>query len=95
MPAVVRLGDVCTGHGDWPSRPNVGASGNVFANGIGVHRVGDGWAVHCNSVPICHGGALAAGSPNVFANGRSVGRISDPVSCGSSCATGSPNVFAN
>lgn len=47
MPGIVRLGDVCSGHGCWPSRPNDEASSNVFVNSIGVHRLGDHWITHC------------------------------------------------
>lgn len=47
MPGVVRLGDKSCGHGCFRPRLNVEASGNVFVNGRGVHRVGDRWAVHC------------------------------------------------
>jgi uncharacterized Zn-binding protein involved in type VI secretion len=43
----------------------------------------------------CHAAVLGGGSPNVFAEGRAVGRIGDPVSCGSACASGSPNVICN
>lgn len=93
MPAVVRLGDICTGHCFSP-RPNTGASPNVFANGLGVHRVGDPWAVHCCG-PVCHAGNQATGSPNVFANGLAVARVGDSIDCGSNNATGSPNVFVN
>lgn len=96
MPAITRLGDVCTGHGCWPSRPSSGASATVFADGIAVHRLGDGWAPHtCPSIPETHAGALASGSPTVFADGVAVGRIGDAVSCGSSVATGSGTVFAD
>jgi uncharacterized Zn-binding protein involved in type VI secretion len=97
MPPVVRLGDVCTGHGCWPSRPNVQGCGSVFANGIPVHCVGHGWALHCFMCGAreCHAAVLASGSPNVFAEGRAVGRIGDAVSCGSACASGSPNVICN
>lgn len=94
MPAVTRLGDSCSGHGSFPPRASTGASPNVYANGIAVHRQGDGWAVHCNAVPTCHASALAAGSATVFANGHQVGRIGDPVACGSTVAAGSPDVFA-
>lgn len=94
MPAVTRLGDMCTGHGAFPPRPSTSGSGNVFVNGIPVHRKGDSWASHCNSRPSCHGGTLASGSSTVFANGKDIGRIGDPVDCGSSVATGSSNVFA-
>lgn len=94
MPAVTRLGDICTGHGCFPPRPSTGASGNVFANGIAVHRQGDSWAAH--GCPSCapHGGNLSSGSGTVFANGKQLGRIGDPVDCGSSVADGSSTVFA-
>ena len=94
MPAVTRLGDACSGHGSFPPRPSTGASPDVYVNGIAAHRQGDGWAVHCNSVPVCHGSALAAGSSTVFANGLQLGRIGDPVACGSTVAAGSADVFA-
>lgn len=92
--AVVRLGDICTGHGCWPPRPNSEASGDVFANDLGVHRVGDGWEPHtCPSIPETHGSVQASGSSTVFVNGKAVARIGDSVACGSSNATGSPDVF--
>lgn len=94
MPAVTRLGDLGTGHGAWPPRASTGGSSNVFVNGIPVHRKGDSWAVHCDSTPSCHAGALADGSSTVFVNGLPVGRVGDPVDCGSAVAAGSPNVFA-
>ena len=94
MPAVTRLGDICTGHADFPPRESTSGSPNVFVNGKPAHRQGDSWAVHCNSEPVCHGGSLASGSSSVYVNGRQLGRIGDPVNCGSSVATGSPNVFA-
>lgn len=90
---VTRLGDMCTGHADWPPRQSVSASETVFVNGVGVHCVGDQWAVHCNSQPQCHAGALEEGSSTVYVGGKAVGRIGDPVDCGSFVATGSPNVF--
>lgn len=96
MTAVTRLGDVCTGHGCWPSRPSTGASPDVYVNGIAAHRQGDGWAAHtCPTIPETHASILADGSPTVFCNGRPLGRIGDPVACGSAVATGSPDVFAD
>lgn len=93
MPAVVRLGDVCSGHGSFPPRSNVSASVNVFVNGRGAHRVGDAWGIHCDP-DSCHGGVEASGSGTVFVNGRPLARVGDRVDCGSSCAQGSSNVFA-
>ena len=94
MPAVTRKGDLCTGHGCFPSRVSTGGSSNVFVNGIPVHRQGDGWSPHGCSVCPPHGGNLAAGSATVFANGLQLGRIGDPVDCGSAVAEGSGDVFA-
>ncbi|MEM5528074.1 PAAR domain-containing protein [Gammaproteobacteria bacterium AS21] len=94
MPAVARLGDSCTGHADFTPRGNSGASNNVFVNAIGVHRQGDSYPVHCNPIPLCHGGSLAGGSGSVFVNDKAIGRVGDGVSCGGSIANGSANVFA-
>lgn len=94
MPAAVRLGDVCTGHGCWPARPNSSASNNVFINAKGAHRVGDSWLPHtCPIIPETHDSTQATGSPTVFVNGRALARIGDFIACGSFNAQGSPNVF--
>lgn len=96
MPAVVRLGDMCTGHGCWPPRPNVEGSPDVFINGLPAHRVGDGWESHtCPAIPETHASVAAGGSPTVFVNGRALCRVGDPVACGSTMATGSGDVFAD
>lgn len=95
MPAVSRQGDGCTGHGAFPPRNSTSGSGDVFVNGIPIHRVGDGWGVHCDPSPSCHGGSAASGSSTVFSNGKAVVRVGDAVDCGSAVAAGSGNVFAN
>lgn len=84
---------MCTGHGCFPPRSSTGASGNVYINGIGAHRQGDGWATHCCGVS-CHASVLSGGSDSVFVNGVPMARIGDAVACGSVVAQGSPNVFA-
>lgn len=93
MPGIVRLGDVCSGHGCFPPRPNIASSTDVLANGVGVHRVGDSWAPHT-----CHGsthdGIAVTGSPTVFVNGVPITRIGDTVSCGSSMSVGSSDSIA-
>jgi len=93
MPAVTRLGDICTGHGCFPPRENNEASGDVFVNGVGAHRMGDGWTVHCCG-PSCHASVLDSGSGTVYVNGKQLARIGDPVACGSAVAQGSSDVFA-
>ena len=91
--AVVRLGDICTGHGCFPPRLNITASTNVSINGRGAVRVGDLWAPHtCETT---HTGVQVGGSLTVNVNGRPLARIADKISCGSFCAMGSTNTFAN
>lgn len=93
MPAVAKLGDQCTGDSCFAPRVNIAGSSNVFVNGIGVHRQGDAWGVHCcgNS---CHAGVLSGGSSTVFVNGLPLGRIGDDISDGAVAARGSQDVFA-
>jgi uncharacterized Zn-binding protein involved in type VI secretion len=66
MPGVVRLGDAhaC-------GSIATGASPNVLANGIRVHRLGDADNV------LCHTATQAEGSPNVLANGIPIARCGD------------------
>jgi uncharacterized Zn-binding protein involved in type VI secretion len=98
MPVASVLGDMCSGHACWPSRCNIQASDNVFCEGIGSHRQGDAWAVHCCVMhrPPCpwHSSVLALGSATVYVNGRQMGRIGDPVACGSvDIGPGAPTVI--
>ena len=93
MPEAHRHRDICTGHGCYPPRSNVGKSDDVFVNGRGWHCQGHYWPSHCCGDP-CHDGNLKRGSSTVYVNGKQAGRIGDPVNCGSAAATGSPNVFA-
>ena len=98
MPAVVRLGDTCSGHECFPSRQNVSGSQNVFVNAKPAVRVGDAWDIHsCTHPEMPHGshaGTQAGGSSTVYVNGRKLARVGDSISCGSSCSNGSSNVFA-
>lgn len=91
MPPACRLHDPCTGHGCYPSRPNVQGSPNVFTNSLPNHRQTDAWDSHCCGG--CHSSQLAQGSPTVFINSLQAGRVGDPVACGSRVMEGSPNVF--
>lgn len=94
MPAVVRVGDKCSGHGDFPPRPAIAGSPNVTLNDLSVVRVGDAFASHCDD-DSCHTGVASSGSPNITCNDMAVFRVGDSVSCGSSGAEGSDNGFAN
>lgn len=79
---IIRLGDVCTGHEDWPPRPVITSASTVYVEGILACCEGDQLAVHCNRKPECHDGVIAAGSGMTFVEGRKLARHGDPVSCG-------------
>lgn len=95
MPAVARIGDAdvphCSGH-------NLATgSGDVFANGRGVSRVGDSNTPHLLPGSPCpgHTATVSSGSGTVFVNGRPCARVGDPFAACTSIAQGSPDVFAN
>lgn len=91
--AVVRIGDLSTGHQCFPPQTSLTGSSNVFINGKGAVRVGDLWSVHvCDTA--FHPGTQITGSSTVFVNGKPLARIADAINCGSFCAMGSTNVFA-
>lgn len=90
MPAAVRYGDICTGHGRAGPRPNIGASDNVYINGLGAHRVGDAWAFHKG-----HNSVQLSGSPDVYVNNQPLARVGDEIACGSRNAQGSTDVSVN
>lgn len=95
MPGLVRLGDLCNGHtGEYPPRPCIEASNNVFINGKGIHRKGDAWDIHCNFWN-CHGGVMIGGSNSIFINGIAAAQVGDLISCGAVAAQGSGNVFGS
>lgn len=84
MPSVARVGDTHNHGGNI-----ITGSPNVFANNLGVARIGD--RVFC----IKHGiQSIASGSRTVIANGAGVARVGDRTTCGAVITSGSPNVFA-
>ena len=91
---VAQFGGLCSGHQSFPPRPNAEASSDVFANGIGIQRFGDGYSGHCSPQGGCHVSSLSSGSSSVFVNGKPIGRVGDSIGCGSVVAEGSQNVFA-
>ena len=98
MPGVARDGDqTSTSHGCDSITTVTGASGNVFANGIGIERQGDPTVVHrfggrnCSST---HTATIDAGSGNVFVNGLPIARIGDSTD-GGAIISGSSTVIAN
>lgn len=93
MPGCVRRGDISRGHDGFPPRPNIESSSDVIVNNRGAVRIGDKWAVHCNSHPRCHDGNTATASNTVFVNNKQVMRIGDSISCGDHSAQGSSDVI--
>jgi uncharacterized Zn-binding protein involved in type VI secretion len=100
MPAVARksgVDSVATNHGCDGSTVTAAGSGDVFVNSIGVVRLGDNNQTHRVGGRRCsvqHSVGLSSASPNVFANGKAIGRIGDGYG-GETISSGSGNVFAN
>ena len=71
-----------------------GCSGNVFANGVGIVRLGDLVTSHPFPGSGCpqHAPGLAGGSSTVFINGLAAGRQGDAYGCGATILSGSGNV---
>lgn len=105
MSGAARVTDMCTGHrqwngdycdSEWPPRPAVQGSKNVFINNLSAHRETDLWDVHCCDHDYrCHDSVLARGSRNVLVNNLQLGRCGDPIVCTSNVATCSNNVIIN
>lgn len=91
---VATIGSNETGHGAYPGRTTSEGSSNVFAEGLGIHREGDSWGIHCKTVePFdCHDGNTASGSSNVYCNSLAVARVGDSIDCGGSISTGIDSV---
>lgn len=79
-------------------------SPDVFVEGIGVVREGDVMASHpdgvpCVPAPVNHAPALSTFSPNVFVNGKALGRVGDKYDSDGhkdhTIASGAGTVFAN
>ncbi len=68
MPQVTRLGDMCTGHGCFSSKPSISSSSNFFSNAIPVMQAGDVYALYgCRSC-VPHPGELAVSLSSIFLN---------------------------
>ena len=67
-------------------------SGKVFAEGIGVVRLGD--AVTAHTFPSCatHTPGLSSGSSKVTIEGKAAGRKNDVYGCGAKITSGSGKV---
>lgn len=97
MPAVARIGDpFSTGHPCDGASVIAAGSGNVFAEGIGVSRVGDNSVSHLievGGVCVPHVVPISAGSGTVFVNGISCARVGDAIDAGA-ITGGAGAVFA-
>ena len=96
MPGIVRVGDLCSGHGCYPPRPAIEGSPSVFMNSRAIVREGDKYASHCCMCcdkPKCHESVVQKASSNVYADGIEIARVGDPIACGSACAQASTDGF--
>ena len=68
-------------------------SGNVFANGTGIVRIGDTVEPHVAGGCGTDQSPLTSASGTVFVNGRGAGRIGDEYTSDNTITSGSQNVF--
>lgn len=98
MPAIVRIGDMSTGHSCFPPTPMaVSPVSKTFINGVnpGVVDSGSQHVAHScgNTVHPNSTRTHSSGSSNTFIEGKPAARIGDNISCGDAVGQGSPNTF--
>ena len=98
MPAVIRLGDMSTGHGCFPPTPLVVTPvSKTFFNGILAGVVSGACQHDTHSCGIVvHPQSTrnpSSGSSKTFIEGSPAARIGDNITCGDACGEGSPNSF--
>lgn len=98
MPAVVRLGDLSTGHACYPPTQLVQtAATKSYINGklVGLQDPQSQFASHvCGRVTHPQNQrTIVGGASKSFIEGKAIARIGDDISCGDACAEGSPNTF--
>ncbi len=84
MLTIVRLNDLCSGHGCYPPRKSITCSPDILVEGDYVCRYGDKLAQH--GCPTCtyHGGTHI-GERTSYGNGFAIQVKGDPIDCGSVC----------
>ena len=98
MPAVVRIGDVSTGHGCFPPT-NLAqtACTKTYFNGklAAVVNPNTQYVTHACGIIVHPQGSrnINSGSSKTFIEGYAVARIGDNIACGDACGEGSPNTF--
>ncbi len=98
MPAVIRLGDMSTGHGCFPPTNLVQTPvSKTFINGI-LAGVVSGDCQHtahtCGTTTHPQNTRNpSSGASKTFIEGFPAARIGDNIACGDACGEGSPNTF--
>jgi uncharacterized Zn-binding protein involved in type VI secretion len=88
------IGDSTTGHPPgFKPIPIMEGSSDVFVGGKPVACISKITGPVHNFGPVIHPGMLAKGSSTVFANGISICRIGDTLTCSDIIAKGSSEVF--
>lgn len=98
MPAVVRLGDMSTGHACYPPTQLVKTTATKsYINGklVGLKDPQSQFATHVcgNTVHPQSQRYIIGGATKSFIEGKPIARIGDDISCGDACAQGSNDSF--
>ena len=95
MPAVHRVGDLCSGHQCWSPRQLVTGASTVYSGAVAVAKEGSLYNTHLCGSKSPHTGEVKEGSSTVFVEGDAIGRKGDKVTCGGTANGASSTVFAN
>ncbi len=82
MGNAVKLGDKGSEHDGFMATPVIAASSSVYADGIGLARVGDDLMPHDKPKNPVHPRKISSGSSTVFIDGKPAVRTGDAVDCG-------------
>jgi len=98
MPAIIRIGDLSTGHGCFaPTTLVVTPVQKTFVNGIkaGVVSPACQYISHVCGIVVHPQSSRnpASGAIKTFIEGNPAARIGDSIACGDACAQGSTNTF--
>jgi uncharacterized Zn-binding protein involved in type VI secretion len=98
MPAIVRLGDLSTGHGCFPPTNLVTTvATKSYINGklVGLQDEESQFSTHVCGIVVHPQNSryISSGSSKTYIEGKPVARIGDDIACGDACAEGSPDSF--
>ena len=95
MAGIIIVGDMCTGHGNWPARKVTAGTNRMTVGGVPVCLVGAPLEIHKDPTDPDdegHAANIIEGSPLLTIDGIQVALDGAKVSCGGAMVSSSPLV---